>query len=138
MVKACTVQGALLVGFSKEDGDAVSAWLQQMEPGFLLSHCTPDMLKGTVQDAVYGEDKATFRMEAYTMVDEPLPRLVLLSGMTGEEAIALAEHWDMFTGARTSFYHYFPSEKVCHPILPGRCKSCEARDVCMLQGRHHP
>ena len=88
----------LLVGFSKEDRDTVAAWMQQMEPGFAVSNCTPGMLKGTVLEAVCQGDSNTFRVEGYTMVDEPLPRLVLLSGMSGEETIAIAEHWEVFTG----------------------------------------
>ena len=97
-----SVQGMLLVGFSKEHGDAASRWLQQMEPGFLISYCTADILAGTVQQAVMkGCDSLQFRQEEHEQVNEVLPRLVLLSGMSGEEAIAIAEHWERFTGAST-------------------------------------
>ncbi len=90
----------LLVGFSKADGDTVAAWMQQMEPEFSVSHCTRDMLKGTVQEAVCQGDLDRLRVEGHTVVEEPLPRLVILSGMSGEETIAIAEHWEMFTGAQ--------------------------------------
>ena len=97
------LQGMLLVGFSKEHGDAASRWLQQMEPGFLISYCTADILAGTVQQAVMtGCDSLQFRQEEHEQVDEVLPRLVLLSGMSGEEAIAIAEHWEQFTGTSNS------------------------------------
>ena len=97
----CMLQGMLLVGFSKEHGNAASGWLQQMEPGFLVSYCTADILAGTVQQAVMkGCDILQFRQEEHEPMDEVLPRLVLLSGMSGEEAIAIAEHWEHFTGIR--------------------------------------
>jgi hypothetical protein len=92
------MQGMLLVGFSREAGDTVAAWMQQMEPGFPVSNCTPCMLKGTVLEAVCQGGSDTFRVEGYMAFDEPLPRLVLLSGMSGEETIAIAEHWEVFTG----------------------------------------
>ena len=93
------LQGMLLVGFSKEHGNAASGWLQQMEPGFLVSYCTADVLAGTVQQAVMQKcDILRFRQEEHDYVDEVLPRMVLLSGMSGEEAIAIAEHWEDFTG----------------------------------------
>ncbi|BDA49671.1 hypothetical protein COCOBI_14-2910 [Coccomyxa sp. Obi] len=91
-------RGMLLIGFSKKDGEAVAAWMQQMEAGFAVSYCTKDMLKGTVLDALSQGDATTFRIESHTVIAEPLPRLVILSGMSGEETIAIAEHWEMFTG----------------------------------------
>ena len=98
------LQGMLLVGFSKEHGTAASKWLQEMEPGFRVSYCTADVLAGTVQQAVMkGCDILQFRQEEHAPMDEVLPRLVLLSGMSGEEAIAIAEHWEDFTGMSTLF-----------------------------------
>ncbi|CAL8464444.1 g3979 [Coccomyxa elongata] len=91
-------RGMLLIGFSKKDGEAVATWMQQMEAGFAVSHCTEDMLKGTVLDALSEGDANEFRIESHTVIAEPLPRLVILSGMSGEETIAIAEHWEMFTG----------------------------------------
>ena len=88
----------LLIGFSRKDGEAVATWMQQMEAEFAVSYCTEDMLKGTVLDAVSQADAKTFRIESHTVIAEPLPRLVILSGMSGEETIAIAEHWEMFTG----------------------------------------
>lgn len=88
----------MLVGFSPADGAAVEAWMQQMEPGFAVSYCTERLLDGTVQQAMSGAADATFRKEPHEAVDEPLPRLVLLSGVSGEESVAIAEHWERFTG----------------------------------------
>ena len=109
------LQGMLLVGFSREHGDAASGWLQQMEPGFLISYCTADILAGTVQQAVMkGCDSLQFRQEEHEQVDEILPRLVLLSGMSGEEAIAIAEHWEHFTGASTSSQILWHTPWLCN------------------------
>ena len=85
----------LLVGFSKEHGDAARQWMQQMEPEFRVSHCTAAALDGTVEQAVAGTGLEQDSAEA---VNEVLPRLVLLSGMSGEEAVAIAEHWEQYTG----------------------------------------
>lgn len=88
----------LLVGFTSADGAAVEAWLQQMEPEFVVSHCTAPLLDATVEQAVSSDASGQFRREPHAAVQEPLPRLVLLSGMTGEESVAIAEHWEHFTG----------------------------------------
>ena len=95
---ACMMQGMLLIGFSEEYGEIVKKWMEQMEPGFPVSHCTAVMLDGTVQQAVGGSLLQDFRREQHEHVDEVLPRLVLLSGMSGEEAVAIAQHWEEFTG----------------------------------------
>ena len=91
-------QGMLLVGFAPADSAAVEAWMQQMEPGFAVSHCTGHLLDGTVQQAISGAADGQLRRVAHAAVAEPLPRLVLLSGMSGEESVAVAEHWERFSG----------------------------------------
>ena len=97
------LQGMLLIGFSKADGTAVEAWMLQMEPTFIVSHCTAAMLDATLDEAVSDRSSGGFWREPHARVDEVLPRLVLLSGMTGEESVAIAEHWERFTGeARTA------------------------------------
>lgn len=101
----------LLIGFSKKDGEAVAAWMEQMEAGFAVSHCTEDMLNGTVFDALRQGDADTFRVEGHTVIAEPLPRLVILSGVSGEETIAIAEHWEMFTGVLINV------SCICHMFL---------------------
>ena len=85
----------LLVGFSKEHGDAARQWMQQMEPDFQVFHCTAAALDGTVGQAVAGTGLEQNGVEES---HEVLPRLVLLSGMSGEEAVAVAEHWEEYTG----------------------------------------
>lgn len=93
-------QGVLLIGFTKDQGEAATAWLHKMEPNFPVSYCTLNLLRLKVRDALLlGEDSPQLRVEAYEPVQEVLPRLALLSGVSGEEAIAIAEHWEEFTGA---------------------------------------
>ena len=88
----------LLVGFSKEHGDAARQWMQQMEPEFPVSHCTAATLDRTVEHAVAGAGVEQTGAEEHQYVNEVMPRLVLLSGMSGEEAVAIAEHWEEYTG----------------------------------------
>ena len=47
-------QGALLVGFTRRDGDAVAGFFRTVEPGFTVSHCPRGALEGTLADALYG------------------------------------------------------------------------------------
>ena len=74
----------LLVGFSKEQGDAAEGWMHQMEPELLISHCTAATLDGTVEQAVTGAGKGQTSAEEHQHGNEVMPRLVLLSGTSGE------------------------------------------------------
>lgn len=93
----------LLVGFSKEQGKAARRWMRQMEPDFPISHCTATILDGTVEQAV--ATLQHLRRDEHQQLDEVLPRLVLLSGMSGEEAVAIAEHWEEYTGLQLLSWH---------------------------------
>lgn len=99
------LQGMLLVGFSEEHGGAAKRWMQQMEPDFPVSHCTAAILEGTVQHAVTEAGTQQFRREEHEQINEILPRLILLSGMSGEEAVAIAQHWEEYTGVASSHWH---------------------------------
>ena len=88
------------MGFSKEQGDAARRWLHQMEPDLLVSHCTAATLAGTVEQAVAGAGMEHTSADEHQHCSEVMPRLVLLSGMSGEEAVAIAEHWEEYTGRR--------------------------------------
>ena len=110
-------QGMLLMGFSKEHGDAARQWMQQMEPGFRVLHCTAAALDGTVEEAVAGTGLEQNGAEEHQQVNDVLPRLVLLSGMSGEEAVAIAENWEEYTGWKLP--HGFPCvvQDACTPKL---------------------
>ena len=124
-------QGMLLVGFSEADGAAVEGWMLQMEPSLIVSYCTAGLLNATLEDAVSSGVSGKFRRECYERVDEVLPRLVLLSGMTGEESVAIAEHWELFTGgAQTPAAHSRPQLLLTCSLL--HCSSNTSHDVlCM-------
>jgi hypothetical protein len=93
------LQGILLVGFDHGQGEAARAWLNKMEADFPVSYCAPHLLDNTVRNAVCNpQDITKFRNEAYQDIKEVMPKLALLSGVSEEEAIAIAEHWEEFTG----------------------------------------
>ena len=111
----------LLVGFSKEQGDAAEGWMHQMEPELLISHCTAATLDGTVEQAVTGAGMEQTSAEEHQHGNEVMPRLVLLSGMSGEEAIAIAEHWEEYTGRRfpkATHYRTHASRSCSSSCLP--------------------
>lgn len=49
-------QGVLLAGFSEKDAIAASGWMQEMEPGFRVSHSTDDMMNELLATALYDSD----------------------------------------------------------------------------------
>ena len=101
------------MGLEPADAASAAAWFEQMEPGFAVAHCRGDWLAGPTRHAVFGGDGSgsSFRVAPFEAVpSEKLPRLVLLSGMTTQEVVAVAEHWLMFTGTR---------EPVFVSLLPG-------------------
>lgn len=52
----CALQGVLLAGFSEGDAVAAAAWMQEMEPGFRVSHSTDDMMNELLATALYDSD----------------------------------------------------------------------------------
>ena len=114
-------QGLLLIGFSEADSTAVEGWMHRMEPTFVVSHCTAPMLDATLEEAVCDKSSGGFRRESFVRVDEVLPRLVLLSGMTGEESVAIAEHWEHFTGAAQEHSVSQKAQLVSEAAICGSC-----------------
>lgn len=49
-------QGLLLAGFNQEDAEAAAAWMEEMEPGFRVSHATDGMMNDTLAEVLYDPD----------------------------------------------------------------------------------
>lgn len=50
------MQGVLLAGFNQEDSRKAVEWMQEMEPGFKVSHVVDGLVADTLGDALYHPD----------------------------------------------------------------------------------
>ena len=88
------MQGILLIGFDKPEQTTVEAWFHQMEPGFPVCSCTDAQLSMSLQEAVTGENGSFRVMHSERPLQEKVPRLALLSGLTAEETLGILEYWE--------------------------------------------
>nr|CAD1835164.1 unnamed protein product [Ananas comosus var. bracteatus] len=72
----------LLLGFEADETDKIQMLLKELDGEFLkVIHCTEDMMKQTVWDAMHTELSNVEDVK----IAKSLPRVCLLSGLTGEE-----------------------------------------------------
>ena len=114
--------------------------MRQMEPSFIVSYCTADMLDATLEEAVCDAAVGVFRREPHERVDEVLPRLVLLSGMTGEESVAIAEHWEHFTGGAQPLVVHSTAQHPQQLLSAGAASTLPTHDMAVTRMlcRHMP
>jgi hypothetical protein len=91
-------QGILLFGFSEEDGRKVDRWFQKMEPGFVVSYASEELMSNKLSDVILGHD-GRFRRHTYQSPPSGiLGPLVLMSGMCWEEVTGILEFWHQTGG----------------------------------------
>ena len=80
----------LLIGFGLEDAEALTAALREMEPGFRVACASDAMMAQPLCEALYEgvrDDWVSVREAAWAQTDIISPRVLLWSGMTGEEQV---------------------------------------------------
>lgn len=97
-------RGMLLVGICERDGEAIRSWLQNMEPGFVVSHASTDDFQKSSLEAALGGAAASTAGQVTAKQWQPAPfgtpPVCFFSGMRGEEVVAIVENFEEFTGLK--------------------------------------
>lgn len=90
-------QAILLVGMQEVDGKIVQNWVAQMDPEYRVWPVRRDQLERDVslESILLNPPKAE---ESWPVYDARTPPLVVFSGTTGLDMIAVIAHWKQYTG----------------------------------------
>ncbi|KAK9804733.1 hypothetical protein WJX72_002805 [[Myrmecia] bisecta] len=84
-------RGVALVGMKEQEVHHLRDWFAQMEPGFVVSCCSSNMLKLEAGAALYTSD-GSMREEPYRQALPP-PRVAIFSGLTNAEVVGVIQFW---------------------------------------------
>ena len=97
------LQGAMLVGFSAQDAETVRAWFDGIEHGLNVACCREDHLSRSMDDIFSAPHGLLQHHHQWQEQIEPVPRAVILSGMSQREMLGIAEFWSL--SGKTLYYH---------------------------------
>eukprot|EP00892_Ulva_mutabilis_P009661 jgi/Ulvmu1/7067/UM033_0127.1 len=109
-------RGVLLAGFSEQDAKAAAEWMREMEPDFRINHVTDDMMGELLSTALYDPNNQEMRVESWQQTTTLMPRICLMSGLSGAEQIAVANVWDKYAGSPTPFFAAAVPNSLSQPV----------------------